>query len=386
MNQWRQRLASVMEWSATDKGLLPAVFLILINLQYLAWGQYALHRADSVRLINTAVMTELTSLVIWITAGATALLLLGLALRRKLPELLPYQYLTTLYFARALIVCSHYIGSMGLASGVVLLGGPLFGFIVLHRGVVWLSFLMALLLLLVLSFLSASGILPYAPLMKPITDAHSQLFWTGSAWLFAAPHLVVIVLLADQTLNWWRNREDTIRTMSRTDALTGIHNRRSIIELLDKETARTHRHGPPLCAVLLDLDHFKHINDTWGHTTGDHVLREAAALLRHTIRQCDAVGRYGGEEFMILLADTDLAGANALVERCRAHLAGMKITSESGEPISVSASFGLVCNQHYLAASTDLLIKEADDALYRAKAGGRNCVIAYDIHPPSERE
>ena len=64
----------------------------------------------------------------------------------------------------------------------------------------------------------------------------------------------------------------------------------------------------------------------------------------------------------------------------------MKITSESGEPISVSASFGLVCNQHYLAASTDLLIKEADDALYRAKAGGRNCVIAYDIHPPSERE
>lgn len=384
MKQWRQRIASVLEWSNTDKGMIPVIFLILTNIQYLTWGQYALHRQDRDRLIDAAIMAGLTSMVVWMTAGAIALLLLGLAIRRKFPNMLPYQYVTTLYFALTLVISSHYIGSMELSAGVVLLGGPVFGFIVLNRGVVWLAFLASLLLLVVLSYLSASGALPYAPLMKPATDTASQLFWTGSGWLFAFPHIVIIVLLADQTLNWWRQREDTIRTMSRTDALTGIHNRRSIIEMLDKETARTHRHGPPLCTVLLDLDHFKRINDTWGHPMGDRVLTETATLLRNTVRQCDAVGRYGGEEFMILLPDTDLAGASALVERCRARLASLHITSESGERIPVSGSFGLVCNQHYLAASAEALIKEADEALYRAKEGGRNRVIALDLMPPAQ--
>ena len=384
MMQWRQRVASVLEWSDTEKGMIPAIFLILTNIQYLIWGQYALHRPDSDRLINVPVMTELTSMVAWITAGAVALLLLGLALRRKFPALLPYQYVTTLYFALTLVASSHSIGSMELSAGVVLLGGPVFGFIVFNRGVVWLAFLASLVLLVVLSYLSASGALPYAPLMKPATDNASQLFWTASGWLFAFPHIVVIVLLADQTLNWWRKREDTIRIMSRTDALTGIHNRRSIIELLEKETARTHRHGPPLCVVLLDLDHFKRINDTWGHPVGDRVLVETATLLRHTIRQCDAVGRYGGEEFMILLPDTDLAGAGALVERCRAHLARLEITSDTGEKIPVSGSFGLICNQHHLAASADVMIREADEALYRAKEGGRNRVIAHDLAAPAK--
>jgi diguanylate cyclase (GGDEF)-like protein len=264
----------------------------------------------------------------------------------------------------------------------VLLGGPVFGFIVLQRGVVWLSFLTSLLALLTLSYYRPVAHCPYAPLMKPPTDITSQLFWTGSGWLFAFPHIAIIVLVADQTLNWWRQREDTIRIMSRTDALTGIHNRRSIIELLEKETARTHRHGPPLCTVLIDLDHFKHINDRWGHPTGDRVLTATAAVLRNTIRQCDAVGRYGGEEFMLVLPDTDLVGAEALVERCRVHLAEMNITSDSGEPIPVSGSFGLICNQLHLAASVSMLVKEADDALYRAKTAGRNRVISYNLTAP----
>lgn len=380
MNQWRQRIASVLEWSDTDKGMIPVIMLLLTNTQYLLWGQYALHRPDSDKLIDAGVMYQLTNIVAGMTLGAALLLAFGLLVRRKHPNLLPYQLVTTLYFGLTLVACSNYVGTMELAAGVVLLGGPVFGFILLNRKVVWTAFICSLVALATLSYLSATGAIPYAPIFRPPTDTSSQLFRTTSSWLFAAPHVAFIVLIADLTLNWWRKREDMIREISRTDALTDINNRRSIIEMLEKETARTHRHGPPLCVVLLDLDHFKKINDTWGHPMGDRVLKETASLLRSTIRQCDAVGRYGGEEFMLLLPDTTLAGASTLVERCRANLAALSITSESGEKIPVSGSFGLVCNEHYLSASAEVLIKEADDALYRAKEGGRNRVVALDMH------
>lgn len=384
MNTWRQRIASVLEWSDTDKGMIPVIMLLLTNTQYLLWGLYALQSPNSDKLVNIPVMRELFVLVFCITLGAALLLVIGLSLRLKYPDMLAYQLVTTMYFGLTLVACSNYVGTMEIAAGVVLLGGPIFGFIVLNRRVVWVAFICSLIALATLSYLAAIGTIPYAPVFKAPTDVRSELFWTFSSWLFAAPHIIFIVLIADQTLNWWRKREDTIRELSRTDGLTGIHNRRSIIEMLDKETARTLRHGPPLCVVLLDLDHFKKINDTWGHPMGDRVLIETARLLRSSIRQCDAVGRYGGEEFMLLLPDTTLSGASTLVERCRANLAGLVITSDSGERIPVSGSFGLVCNEHYLSASTETLIKEADDALYRAKEGGRNCVVALDMHSLGE--
>lgn len=384
MNSWRQRIASVLEWSATDKGMIPVVMLILTYSQYLLWGQYTLHRPDRDQLINVPVMQELTTLVLILTAGSILLFGTGLLLRRQRPNSLRFQLLTTVYFALTLSVCSHYIGTLTLSAGVVLLGGPVFGFIVLNRAVVWTAFIVALTTIVGLSYASSAGLLPYAPVVIPPATAAAQLFWTSSNFLFAAPHVILIVILADQTLNWWRKREDMIRHLSRTDALTGIHNRRSIIEMMEKESARTHRHGPPLCVVLLDLDHFKKINDTWGHPMGDRVLQETAALLRDTIRQCDAVGRYGGEEFMLILPDTSLEGAGKLVERCRANLANLNITSPSGARLPISGSFGLVCNQYHLTATADLLIKEADDALYQAKDGGRNRVVAVNLYKAEE--
>lgn len=105
--------------------------------------------------------------------------------------------------------------------------------------------------------------------------------------------------------------------MSLTDALTGIPNRRSILDLLEREVARTRRHGPPLCVALLDLDHFKKVNDTHGHPTGDKVLQEAARVLRDAIRSCDAIGRYGGKELMIVLPDSAPEGAALVLERPR---------------------------------------------------------------------
>lgn len=376
MKTWRQRLVSVLEWSAVDKGLLPVAMLLAVFVQYAVWALYVLQRPDREQLVDVAVLQQLVGIEIVFGIGALLLGALGLLLRRKRPDLLAFQYLSTCYFAVTLVLLSHFVGTMTLATGIVLLGGPVFGFIVLDRRLVWISFLLALGLLLALSYATVFGLLTYAPLVKPALDTSGQFFWMSSYYYFASPHIVVIIIMADQVLNWWRQREDMIATLSRTDVLTGIHNRRSILELLEKECARTHRHGPPMCVVLLDMDHFKKINDSWGHPVGDRVLKAAATMLRDTIRQCDAVGRYGGEEFMLLLPDTTLAGAERLVERCRENLAGISITSDSGESFHISASFGLVCNEQCLELSPEVLIKAADDALYRAKAAGRNRVVA----------
>lgn len=379
MKTWRQRLAAVLEWSAVDKGFIPVAMLLPIYAQYLIWGLYTLQRPDRERLVDVAATNLLYMVMLSFIAGTVLIALLGLLLRRRHPHLIFFQYLSALYYAMTLVLAGYFVGTMTFAAGVVLMGGPLFGFIVLNRRLVWVAFLAALVLLVALTYATAFGFLPYAPIIRPPLDAASNLFWMNSYYFFAAPHLFFILILVDQTLSWWRKREDMIGILSRTDVLTGIHNRRSILDLLENECARTHRHGPPMCVVLLDLDHFKKINDSWGHPVGDRVLQQAAAMMRDSIRQYDAVGRYGGEEFMLLLPDTTLAGAESLVERCRENLAAISITSDTGEVFSISASFGLVCNEQCLAVSAETLIKAADDALYRAKEAGRNCVVAVSL-------
>jgi len=164
------------------------------------------------------------------------------------------------------------------------------------------------------------------------------------------------------------------RTISLTDALTHVHNRRSILERLEVEVQRSARLGVPLAVALLDLDHFKHVNDTWGHPTGDRVLQEAAKTLKEVVREGDAVGRYGGEEFMLVLPETSLPGALALLERCRVRLTEVRTTADSGEQFSISASFGVTCNEQCPMASSEALTRAADDALYHAKEAGRNCI------------
>jgi diguanylate cyclase (GGDEF)-like protein len=373
---WRQRIAAVLEWNPVDKGQILLAMLIPIYSQYLLWSLYTLGRADRERLVNVPVLESLVMIEAGFIAGTVLLMLFGLAIRRRHPELVLFQHVCALFYAVTLVTCGYFIGTMTFASGVVLLGAAVCGFIVLDRQVVWLAALTAAALLIGLSYASTLGHLPYAPALLPPDDPASAMFHLNSALGFAAPHLVLIFLLADQTITFWRKRENTIREISRSDALTGLSNRRAIMELLDKEVARTLRHGPPLAVVILDLDHFKRINDTWGHPTGDRVLQQAAQVLKKSIRTCDAVGRYGGEEFMLLLPDTPLDGAAVLVERCRKALADAVITADSGDIVHISGSFGLASNEQCRKFSAEMLIKAADDALYRAKAGGRNRVEA----------
>lgn len=156
--------------------------------------------------------------------------------------------------------------------------------------------------------------------------------------------------------------------LAHTDELTGLPNRRHVLEAGQKEVERLARHARPFSVVLFDIDHFKHINDTHGHPVGDQVLQRVAEVIEEELRAGDEVGRFGGEEFIVLAFDTESDTAAALAERLRDALDA----DESPLP-HVTASFGVA--SHRAGDNLDALVERADKALYQAKQGGRNRVV-----------
>ena len=166
--------------------------------------------------------------------------------------------------------------------------------------------------------------------------------------------------------------EAELRRLATTDVLTGLANRRHFLERAAQELVRVRRYAAPAAFVMLDIDHFKRINDTWGHATGDAVLRLLAGVLVENLRESDLVGRLGGEEFGVLLPQTDLEAAQALAERLREAITEVSIEVE-GEVLRFSSSFGLTL-LHADDEDFDAPMARADAALYAAKFAGRNRV------------
>jgi diguanylate cyclase (GGDEF)-like protein len=159
------------------------------------------------------------------------------------------------------------------------------------------------------------------------------------------------------------------------DPLTKTGNRNALLGSLQREWEMAQRHNQPLSVIMLDIDHFKTINDTYGHGTGDAVLREVASCISDTVRSSDIVFRYGGEEFLILLANTSEAGAMLLAERIRAALEKRMHLPGDGVTLKVTASFGVASLTS--EDTQDALVNRADLALYQAKGTGRNRVCSH---------
>jgi two-component system cell cycle response regulator len=166
-----------------------------------------------------------------------------------------------------------------------------------------------------------------------------------------------------------------LHELSTIDGLTRALNHRAIHERLGEELERASRYHHPVTVVLADLDFFKRVNDTHGHLTGDAVLRGAALAMRRTLRDSDALGRYGGEEFLALLPETELEAGRQAAERLRRGLSTLRVPLPGGETIGVTASFGVAAATELgEGVSADSLVTLADTRLYQAKSAGRNCV------------
>jgi diguanylate cyclase (GGDEF)-like protein/PAS domain S-box-containing protein len=192
---------------------------------------------------------------------------------------------------------------------------------------------------------------PAEETITAVTDRHGR-----------ATHYVAI--LRDVTER--KRLEAKLEELATHDRLTGILNRGRLGELLEHELAKSERFGDSLSVILLDIDHFKRINDRLGHAAGDAVLRELTRRLEAGLRRCDRVGRWGGEEFLVLLPRTDGSGASRVAEHIRQTVAGAGFAA--GEPVTVS--LGVATYRPGENATT--LVERADQAVYRAKAAGRN--------------
>ncbi|MCW2544548.1 MAG: diguanylate cyclase [Frankiales bacterium] len=189
---------------------------------------------------------------------------------------------------------------------------------------------------------------------------------------------VASALRVKQLQDELRSRADELERVSRTDHLTGLHNRRHMSEHLRRMGAGAKRHGYPFAVLLVDVDHFKAVNDQLGHQVGDEVLIEVAERLRQSLRIEDVVGRWGGEEFLILLPFTACAAANVLGERLRAIVGNTPVVSSGGN-VSVTISIGGAAAE--AAGEHDLLLL-ADQQLYAAKGAGRDRSLVV-LSPPA---
>ncbi len=190
-------------------------------------------------------------------------------------------------------------------------------------------------------------------------------------------HVCVSVSDATDMVMYQERLEETSRRleqMSQTDHLTQVANRRHLFDRLSQEISRAQRLQEPLSLTILDVDHFKQVNDTHGHVCGDQVLMQLATLLRESLRRYDLVGRYGGEEFCLVLPNTRLDDALHLVDRLRQTVSEREFNCNGGAPavLRITVSAGIASSEQAPDASADQLLCLADEALYRAKTTGRN--------------
>jgi diguanylate cyclase (GGDEF)-like protein len=183
-----------------------------------------------------------------------------------------------------------------------------------------------------------------------------------------------------------RAAQRELERLSITDGLTGIHNHRHFQARLREEVSRAQRYGSALSLVMLDLDHFKEVNDRWGHPLGDQVLRGTAELIRQALRDVDLCARYGGEEFAVLLPETPPQGAALVARRIRRLVAervyALDAVAEAGDErpseLQVTCSAGVASYPSPGATTPETLVRRADEALYKAKEAGRNSVFSWN--------
>lgn len=175
-----------------------------------------------------------------------------------------------------------------------------------------------------------------------------------------------------------------VEALAITDPLTGLFNRRRLADVLRREWAVAKRYGNDLACIMIDIDHFKQINDDYGHDAGDLALKEVARTLGSSLREVDLAARYGGEEFAILLPQTHKQGALVLARRLHASLRGLTLSIES-RTLKLTASLGVAASSDLGNAGAEELIKAADAALYHAKRSGRDRVVGFDAGAHSLR-
>ena len=374
-------VVQILSWTAVQRCALFCVLMLGLTLQYCFWGIVAYYWTPAHVYINRDLIAQIIPYAIFLTIGLSGLYLacryFGHTKNTKLQ--LGLQLAVACFYAVDMSFFCYLIGSMSMSAGVVMMGAPVFGLMLIERRAVYVLVMLGSIIILLVSVLSLYGILPYAPLLIAYHTGQefisSFLFW--SIMFFLVPYMLMLVSFFDVLMSSLRRREAEVRYLSEHDPLTGLYNRRSLNARVEQWLHDASRQHQQLAVLLLDLDHFKQINDTYGHLSGDQVLIAAAKVIESQVRKVDLVGRFGGEEFIVVLPHTSVVEAKQIAERIRQGLMDLKLLSEDGVAFSVQGSLGVVCGPIAQQTSWREMVDGADQALYKAKHWGRNQVVLY---------
>jgi diguanylate cyclase (GGDEF)-like protein len=366
-----------MTWTSVDRCFVMACLFIVTSIPFIVSvglgrsdiDMLKLHDADVALAFQRAAITVD---VVWLAVAAIAV-----AIRRRTRRSAALEHFTVQLIAVSLSVASWTMGLVTTPFALALLGALIVGLLLFRRRTVLLGALTSAVLLVGASMGTLLGRVRYAPLYRdiPIQDGHIATWWHVEMLLVVVITIALVIGIFLYVLARLRDREANLEKLSKLDPLTGALNRREFVATFERELARSNRYGQPLSVVIVDIDHFKSINDRHGHLAGDAVLTAASAMLQQELRTEDSLARYGGEEFVVLLPSTEGDGARAVAERCRTRLASTPIIAD-GASVSLTASFGVASRAAGDPARAETLLRVADDALYRAKKGGRNRVVA----------
>lgn len=376
----------VMNWGVLKKCILMLALGCGIHVSWLIWDIFVLLNPQYWQYVDTNIVRQQVS-----TNSIFLLILIfliypcykfrnNLQVERYLP-----------FFAIGIFVFSlcrdaYVVGVVSPVSMIAYVSLVTVGLVLFPRVLVYSMLIPASIFLTVCGYLSYTNQLAYAPVFTIDGKLFFNGFWLASMFYFILPILAICLVLFEILLSQWRHREKLIQHLSQIDPLTNLFNRRSINQCLDALNNQT---PESYALVLLDLDHFKKINDHYGHDKGDETLIRVSHVLTQLLRESDVVGRFGGEEFILVLKNSNLEKARQVAERCRAAIQQIEIFSDEGERIPVTASFGIALSSPDLRPQQ--LLSQADKALYQAKACGRNLVKAYNqsfenssqLHPNS---
>lgn len=368
----------IMNWDTLKKCILILVLGCCVNLIWLVWETFVFLNSDYWHVINVELLHHkfVINSIFFIT-------LLGLiypcyALQRQawVQRFLPYIAIGILIIS--LCYNGYMIGVFSPVTMVVYICLIAVGLVLFERKIVYVMLVPATCFLTFSGYLSFIDVIPYAPIFKIDGQLFLNGFWLLSMLYFVIPILITCLILFEILLSQWRHREQLIQHLSQIDPLTNTFNRRRINQSLEY-LHQQHQHSP-YAVILLDLDHFKSINDRFGHHMGDKVLVAVSQELNHHLREHDLVGRFGGEEFILILKHSSHIKAHQIAERCRAAIEALIISNDEGQSIRVTASFGIAQSHHELRPQQ--LLSQADKALYAAKASGRNQIKSYlEINP-----
>ncbi len=372
------RLGSPLSRSAADKAGTLVVATLPFVLGYLLRVTYLVAHPDLEPYMDFAVLRVLQR-------GLLATFLAGLCalaawpwLRRHDPDGVAYPTLVLIGWFTVLTLATYCVGPYTTPALAGVLAGAMGALILFEFRIAVSGFGAGLGVLLATTVAERLRWIPYGPLYRSLPTDHghpTDAFIVTNALFMAALFAVILTILA-LAMRAWRLADAEVRRLATVDPLTQLKNRRHLFERMRAEMDRSRRYGSPLTLMLVDLDHFKAINDLHGHVVGDRLLAAIARTVEERgLRTVDVAARYGGEELALLLPETDAQGAEVVGERLRALVAATQVPAADGEPVRVTASFGVAVYPDDRIERLEDLVRLADEALYQAKADGRDRVV-----------